>query len=335
MSPVTALVLGATGYIGGAIARAAAEAGWRVRGLRRRHGATGTVGDLSIDWVDGDLMRPADLAAALHDVDVVYHAAAYYPQQAGSVARHVERGVRETRQVIAAALDGRVRRLVFTSTLTTIGRPPPEEARLADERDLYLPGSLPTSAYYECKFAMESEILRACAEGLPAIVLNPTAVIGPGDETPTLGGIVLAAARGWARAWLEADVNLIDVRDVAQAHLAAADRGRLGRRYILGGHNLRLRQALEMVASEAGVPAPRVRIPWGVIDAFAWISDRVPWMALLGNHLRAVRHWQAYDTSRAQRELGLSPRPLDQTLSEMLEAYRACGWLKPRRSVVG
>lgn len=330
-----ALVLGATGYIGGAIARAAVEAGWRVRSLRRRPRAVGSVGDLPIEWFDGDLNLPETLPPAFSDAEAVFHAAGYYPRRAGRVAGHVAEGVRQTRHVIDAASAAGVRRFLYTSTLTTIGRPPPGESRTADERDLYLPGSLPTAAYYECKFAMESEVLRACAEGLPAVVLNPTAVVGPGDTSPTLGGIVLAAARGWGWGWLEAEVNLVDVRDVAAAHLAAAETGEIGERYILGGHNLPMREAMTMLASLAGVPEPRLRIPMALIDTLGWISDRLPWLALLGNHLHTVRHWQGYDASRARRALGVAPRPLETTLADMLDGYVARGWLKRRASVVG
>jgi dihydroflavonol-4-reductase len=330
-----ALVLGATGYIGGAIARAAVEAGWRVRGLRRRPEAVGNVGDLPIEWFDADLNSPETLQPAFGGAEVVFHAAGYYPRRSGPVAGHVAQGVLQTRGVLDAAAAAGVRRLIYTSTLTTIGRPPPGESRSADERDLYLPGSLPTAAYYECKFAMENEVLRACAAGLPAVVLNPTAVLGPGDTTPTLGGIILAAARGWGWAWLEAEVNLVDVRDVASAHLAAAERGEIGQRYIVGGHNLPLRQAMTMLASLAGVAGPRVRIPMAVIDGLGWISDRLPWLALLGNHLRTMRDWQGYDVARARGALGLAPRPLEATLADMLDGYAARGWIKRKAIVVG
>jgi dihydroflavonol-4-reductase len=330
----TALVLGATGYIGGAIARAAVEAGWRVRGLRRRPGAVGNLSSLPIEWVQGDLDSRDSLLAAFDGAEVVFHAGAYYPRRSAPVAEHVRRGVQQTRTVLEVCRRAGTPRLVYTSTLTTIGRPPPGENRLADERDAYVPGSLPTAAYYESKFAMESEVLRACAEGWNGVILNPTAVVGPGDTSPTLGGVILAAARGQGWIWLEADVNLVDVRDVAEAHLAAVERGVRGRRYILGGHNLTVRAALELMANLADARPPRWRVPLGVLDGAAWLSDHLPGLSLLGNHLRAVRHWQAYNNSRARDELGMRPRPLETTLQDMLWAYVDRGWLKPRRIVV-
>ncbi|HET7011722.1 MAG TPA: NAD-dependent epimerase/dehydratase family protein [Anaerolineales bacterium] len=330
----TLLVLGATGYIGGNVARAAVESGWRVRGLRRRHGALGNAGDLPVEWFEADLDSPASLDEAFSGAEAVLHCAAYYPRRGAPVAEHVRAGVAQTRNVLEACRAAGVRSLVYTSTLTTIARPPAADHRLADERDVYLPGSLPKAAYYECKFAMESEVLRASAQGLPAVILNPTAVIGPGDDPPTLGGVVLAAARGQGWIWLEADVNLVDVRDVAQAHVEALTRGEPGQRHILGGRNLTVREALTLIARLAGVRPPRVRLPLSALDAAAWLSDRLPGLSLLGNHLRAVRHWQGYDCSRAQRVLRFRPRPLEATLEDALQWYAARGWLKPRGIVV-
>ena len=121
-----------------------------------------------------------------------------------------------------------VKRLVFTSSLTTIGRPS-EIGRLADERDFYIPGTLAASAYYEAKYAMEQLALHAAPAGLDVVVLNPTAVFGPGDVKPSTGGILIALAKGYGRAWIEAETNVVDVREVATAHIAAAKVGQGGR----------------------------------------------------------------------------------------------------------
>jgi len=208
---------------------------------------------------------------------------------------------------------------------TTIGIPPLGEERLADERDHYLPSSLARSAYYECKFAMESEVLRAAARGLPAVIVNPTAVFGPGDLNLTLGSALLAVARGWMVAWLPAQINAVDVRDVAQAQIRASEVGHIGGRYILGGHNTTLRDFVNIAAEVAGVKPPRFEIPLGLVDLIVWLEDRIPPLDLLGNHLRAVRQWQGYNCSKSRRELGLSPRPLEFTLREALDWYRAHG----------
>jgi len=324
---VKALVIGGTGFIGGHIARAASERGWRVSALRRRPGAVGALQGVAVGWLEGDLNDRPSLENAMAGQDVVFHAAGYYPRRGGPVAGHVRRAVLETRNVLAASARVGVPRLVFTSTLTTIGRPPEGEGRLADERDAYLPASLYWLAYYECKYAMESEVLRAAAGGLPAVVVNPTAVLGPGDVHLTVAAALLAAARGRMPFWIEAPINVVDVRDVAQAQLAAAARGEVGERYILGGHNVTVRLLLEVLAELVGRRAPRWRLPLELIDALSLLQRFFPALNLLGNHLAAVRHWQGYDCRKAEEVLGLQPRPLEETLRDALAWLRDEGYL--------
>lgn len=318
MGPV--LVLGATGFIGGHLALEALEHGWQVRGLRRRPDSTGHLGPAPLEWYDGDLDRPATLTAAFDGAEIVFHAAAYYPSSGRRVQMQVQRAVRQVRNVLQASRRAGVRRLVFTSTLTTIGPVPAGEDRLADERDQYTPGLLPRSAYYECKFAMESEVLRSCSE-VPSVVVNPTAVFGPGDLHLAMGGLLLALARGWGIAWIPAVTNVVDVRDVARAQIRAAETGRPGERYLLGGHNLTVRQLMERAAAVIGVRPPRREVPLTAIDAAVWLGDRLPGLDGLGNHLRAVRLWQGYNCAKAAAELGLAPRPLEETLSAVLNWY--------------
>lgn len=322
------LVLGATGFIGGHIAQAALERGWEVHGLRRRRGATGHINQADVIWHDGDLDQPESLPQAFEGIEVVFHAAAYYPRNSRNVPFHVAHAVEQIRNVLDAIRRAEVRRMVFTSTLTTISRPPGSDTRLADERDHYLPGSLPRSAYYECKYAMESEVLRAAAQGIPAVVVNPTAVFGPGDLHLTLGSVLLAVARGWVIVWLRAQVNAIDVRDVAQAHIRAAEVGGVGERYILGGHNATLRDLLVLAAGVAGVQPPRFEIPLKLVDFAVWLGDRFSPLDFLGNHLRAVRQWQGYNCSKSMQQLDLNPRPLETTLREALDWYRMHGFLE-------
>ncbi len=328
-----ALVLGATGFIGGHVAMAALGRGWEVRGLRRRPGATGHLGPAPVTWFDGDLEKPATLAAAFDGAEIVFHAAAYYPQNGRNVPAQVQKAVRQVRTVLQAAQRAGVQRLVYTSSLTTIGTVPEAEDRPADERDLYTPGQLSRSAYYECKYAMESEVLRACGE-VPAVVVNPTAVFGPGDLHMALGRVLLALARGWGVAWIPAVTNVVDVRDVAQAQVRAAEVGRIGQRYILGGHNLALRELMERAAAILAVRPPQWGIPLGVIDAAVWLGDRLPVLDILGNHLRAVRQWQGYDCAKAADHLGLQTRPLEETLRSAVAWYADNGYLGGRPAVV-
>jgi len=318
-------ILGATGFIGGQIARAALARGWQVRGLRRRPNATGAIGDLDVEWVSGDLVDPASLVAAMRGCPLVFHAAGYYPHRARDVWETVRHGVTGMRNVLAAASAAGVKRLVYTSALTTVG-PPSEPGRPANERDLYTPGSVPIP-YFEVKWAMEMEALRATVQGLPVVVVLPAAVFGPGDVKPTTGALLLMAARGRIPGYIEGAINVVDGRDVATGHIAAAERGRLGRRYILGGHNLTFREMQTVIAEAAGRKPPRFKLPRWLIRTIAEVGS------LLGvpgtHHLRAIRHWQPLDTTRAREELGLpEPIPFEQTCRDALAWFHERGYLK-------
>lgn len=324
-----ALVLGATGFIGGHIALAVLEQGWQVRGFRRDPAATGNLKNAPVEWATGNLDDLDSIRKAMQDIDVVFHAAGYYPtrKEQRPLPTQIEYALEQTNNVLAAARETKIERIIYTSTLTTIGQPLSGDNYLATEKDSYIPGTLPKSAYYEAKYAMEKAILQAADGGTPAIVLNPTAVLGPGDVHLTLGRLLVAVARGWAIAWLPVTINIVDVRDVAQAHIQAAIRGRLGQRYIIGGHNLFLKDAIELVADKAKVPPPRFEIPLWVMDALVWLDDAIPLVNLSGNHLRAIRLWHGYDSSKAQVELALTPRPVEETIRDSLAWFQQHGYL--------
>ena len=243
-----ALILGSTGCIGSNAVRAALEAGWTVRAFHRNPTGPKTwmLDGLDVQHVIGDLHDGQALRAAMRGCDVVLHAAAYYPLHSLDLWGSVRHAVAEMRGVLCAADEAQVGRLVYTSTLTTVG-PPGEPGRLADERDFYLPGST-SSAYFESKWAMEAEAWRAAAQGLPVVIVNPTAVFGPWDVKPTTGEILINVAQGHFPVWLDLQVNIVDARDVGHGLVLAAERGRAGQRYILGGDNLPVREALTMAA---------------------------------------------------------------------------------------
>jgi dihydroflavonol-4-reductase len=323
----TALVLGGTGFIGGHVAKAALERGWTVRALRRRQGATGHLQEEEVEWFNGDINHPNTLEEAFQGVDVLFHAAGYYPTHSRKVPEQVAFAVKQIRSVLAVANQAALSRMVFTSTLTTIGAPPQVQSRLADERDMYLPGSSPKSAYYECKYAMESEVLRAAAQGMPAVVVNPTAVFGPGDVHLTLARLLIAVARGFLFAWVDAVINCVDVRDVASAQVRAAEVGKVGERYILGGHNRTLEELITEAAALVGKPGPRLKLSLELIDAVVWVEDHLPGISLTGNHLRTLREWQGYNCSKARQELNLVPRPLEETFLDAFAWLQAQGYL--------
>ncbi|MCX7681966.1 MAG: NAD(P)H-binding protein [Anaerolineae bacterium] len=317
-TPLRCCVLGATGFIGGQIARAAVAQGWQVRGVRRQPAAVGAVGDLALEWVTGDLNDPASLVTAMRGCPLVFHAAGYDPNPTLESREAVRYGVTTMRNVLTAAAMAGVKRVIYTSSFTTIG-PSPDPLRLASEQDFYVPGSVPFP-YFEVKWAMEMEAVRATVYGLPVVIVVPGFVLGPGDVKPTSGKLLLMIAQGKLRGYLEGEVNVVDVRDVATGALAAARRGTPGHRYILGGHNLTLRELHNVIAGLIGRKPPTSRQSLTLSG-----KEDIP-----GSHrLQAIRYWRYLDTAQARTELGLSePLPLEQTCQDALAWFRERGILK-------
>jgi len=325
MPEIRCCILGASGFIGGQIARAAVARGLKVRGLRRRPTTTGAIDDLEIEWVSGNLSDPASLVTAMRGCPLVFHAAGYYPHRTRDVQETIQHGVAGMRNVLAAAATAKIRRLVYTSSFSTVG-PPSDPDRLANESDLYTPGST-SNPYFEVKWAMEMEAMRAAAQGAPIITVLPTAVFGPGDVKPTTGSILLMAARGRIPGYVEGEINVVDGRDVANGQIAAAQWGKPGQRYILGGHNLTFREMLTAAAEAAGRRPPRFRLPLWLVKIAAALVERLGVSGAY--HLRALHHWQALDTTRAQEQFKLpAPITFEQTCRDALDWFHEHGYLK-------
>ena len=316
----TCLVLGATGFIGGHIAREAAVRGWHVRALRRDPNFVGAIGDVNVDWVAGDLNNRSSLIEAMTGCEAVFHSAGAYPHGTQQIDRDVQSALDQMRNVIAAAREIKPARLIYTSSFTTIGLPS-EPQRLADERDLYRPGTA-GDAYYEAKWAMEVEALNS---GLPIVALNPAAVFGPGDVHLAVSEIVIMAAQGRVPFYFDATFGAIDVRDAADAHLNAVERGRVGERYILSNHNLTLRDGLALIAQASGRRPPSIHVGPGLLNAIIAIGKYLPG-GMIG-HLRTMRLWQPLNNHKAAAELGLPSRPLADTLRDALAWFKSNGYL--------
>lgn len=284
---------------------------------------------LDVEHAIGDLGDSESLEAAMRGCDLVFHAAAYYPRHSLDMTGSLRDAVSEMRRVLRAAALADVRRLVYTSTLTTVG-PPTAPRRLADERDYYLPGST-TSAYFECKWAMESEAWRASAAGQPVVIVNPTAVFGPWDVKPTTGELLLNVAKGRFPVWLDLDVNVVDARDVGQGHLLAAERGRNGQRYILGGENLSLQDALTIAAREAGKNPPRWRVSLTLLSALVKAAEALGHLPFVPppplEHFKTLSEWRALNTDKARQELSFVPRPFLHTVRDSLAWFKEYGYL--------
>jgi dihydroflavonol-4-reductase len=329
----SALVLGGTGFIGGHIIKILARHGWEIHALRRRPGSVGHVGSLEVCWHDGDLDDAGVLEGPLRHARVLFHAAGYVPPNSRDVPDKVARSVQQSRNVCEAARRAGIDKMVYTSTLTTIGMPPQDADRLADERDSYLPGSVAKSAYFECKYAMESEVLRYAANGLPVVVVNPTFIIGPEGVESTIAALMKMIAAGWGRLGIGVEQNAVDVRDVAEGHMLAATHGRDAERYILGGTNIRVDALMSQIAELMEAPGPRWNLPVRWLRTVALLLNFGA-LGAVSNHLFGIDQWQALNTEKAHKELGYQNRPLEVTLRDTIDWYREQGMIPHGKYVV-
>jgi dihydroflavonol-4-reductase len=278
------------------------------------------------------LRDPASLSEALRGVQRVFHVAADYRLWARDPREIYESNVTGTRNLLVAARAAGVEKFIYTSTVATIAVP--RKGALPDESTQALLEEM-IGHYKRSKFLAEQEALRAAAEGFPVIVVNPTTPVGPGDWKPTpTGRIILNFLQGKMPAYLDTGLNVVPVEDCAEGHLLAADCGRAGERYILGGRNMALKEILDAVAGVAGRPAPRIRLPHavalvaGVVEnAFSRALGREPQIPLEG--VRMARHKMFVDGSKAVRELGYRPGPVEAALARAVHWYEENGYVRP------
>ena len=325
-----ALVTGATGFIGGQVTRALLAKGWSVRCLARPTSPREQLADCEVSWVEGDLRNEEGLEAACEGVQAVFHAAAAYTLWSKTPEVFHETNVEGTRRVLAAAHNAGAR-VVYTSSVACVGQAPP--GGLADEETRATPEDL-CGDYKQTKFEAEEVALEAAAQGQDVVIVNPAAVIGPGDVKPTpTGKIIVDFLAGRMPFYLDTGLNFVDVRDVARGHILAFEKGTPGRRYILGNRegNLSLREFLGVVGEVTGKRPPRFKIPYGVAYMAGAVStfwaDRVsgtePGVPL--NGVKMARHRMFFDPSRAIAELGLPQTPLQETVRDAVAWFRERG----------
>jgi len=324
----TVLVTGGNGFVGCYIVRALVARGDHVRVMIRAGADVRALAGVDGEHVIGDLRDPEAVAAAAAGCDEIYHVAADYRLWVLDEAPMYATNVEGTRNVLAAARRHHVGRVVHTSTVGALGVPkggPGTEDTPVALDDMVGP-------YKRSKFLAEQAALAAAREGMPVVVVNPSTPIGALDYKPTpTGRVILDFLNRRMPAYLDTGLNLVDVTDCARGHLLAAERGRVGEKYILGGENLTLQQLLERLAAISGLPAPRIKIPYNVALGFAIGADLVarkltkkPPRASV-TEVRMARKIMFFDSSRAGRELGYEPGPIDTALSDAISYYRTTG----------
>jgi len=319
------LVTGASGFIGWHVARKLLERGHSVRALVR---PTSKLRELEVETVTGDLRDPESLARAVHNCGVVFHVAADYRLWARDPNELYRSNVDGTRNLLAAARHARVERFVYTSTVGCIGVPK------GGEGDENAPVSLRDmiGAYKRSKYLAEQAALDFARSGFPIVIVNPTAPVGDHDFKPTpTGKTIVDFLKGGMSAYIDTGLNLVDVADVAEGHLLACQRGRVGQRYILGCQNLTLQEIFHKLESVSRVPAPTRRIPYAVACAAGLASTA--WARLSGNEprvpldaVRMARKKMFVSNRKAVSELGFTAAPVEGALARAVTWFRANGY---------
>lgn len=333
---MTALVTGGTGFVGAHVVRALLDRGGdRVRCLARPGGDRSNLDGCDVEIVEGDLRDPASLRAACAGCGEVYHCAADYRLFVRRPRDIYASNVDGTRHLLAAAAGAGAERIVYTSSVGALGLEP--GGRVATETTPVSVSAM-VGHYKRSKYLAERVAVEAAAAGAPVVIVNPSTPVGELDVKPTpTGRIIVDFLAGRLPAYVDTGLNLIDVRDVAQGHMLAAEHGRVGEKYILGHRNVLLVEMLRMLADITGLQAPRLRLPhWLPVGAAALATG---WARLAGGEPRVAldsalmaRRRMFFDAGRAVRELGLVQSPIREALERAVRWFEENGYVKgPRR----
>jgi dihydroflavonol-4-reductase len=325
-----ALVTGATGFVGAAVARALLRDGWQVRVLVRSGSDCSNLQQLALEIAVGELSDRPSLDRALGGCGALFHVAADYRLGAPDPRQLYSTNVEGTRSILLAARHAGVERTVYTSSVATMGIP--SDGSPGDEQT---PVSLEAMIghYKRSKFLAEKVALEAARAGQPVIIVNPSTPVGPGDVKPTpTGRLVLDAAAGRMPAYVDTGLNIVHVDDVAAGHLLAFQRGRTGERYILGGEDMTLQEILTYIAKLVGRQPPRVRLPYAAVLPIAYLAE--VWSRVSGRSgritlegVRLARKRMFFSSAKAARELGYRWRPPAEAFDDAVRWFRERGLL--------
>lgn len=326
------LVTGATGFVGSAVARVLIADGFKVRVLARPNSRRDNLEGLAIEIVEGDMTDAASLRRAMAGARYLFHVAADYRLWAKNPEDIVRNNMTGTRAIMTAALEARIERLVYTSSVATLGfranDVPGDETLPLTEQDAI-------GAYKRSKVVAERLVERMVAESaLPAVIVNPSTPIGPRDIKPTpTGRVIVEAASGRIPAFVDTGLNLVHVDDVAAGHLLALKHGKIGERYILGGEDVSLRQMLADIAALAGRKPPTISLPRAplfplafIAEAFGQLTGKEP--MLTRDALKMAGHRMFFSSAKAKAELGYHARSYREGLVDAFDWFRQHGYCK-------
>jgi dihydroflavonol-4-reductase len=325
-----ALVTGATGFVGAAVARALLNDGWQVRALARAGSDRRNLAGLDLDIALGDLKLPDTLRAAVAGCDAVFHVAADYRLGARAPRELYANNVDGTRNLLHAAATAGVPRMVYTSSVATIGIPP--GGAPGDEQTPVTLADM-IGHYKRSKYLAEALVRDSAPPGLAVVIVNPSTPVGPGDLKPTpTGQLVLDAAGGRMPAYVDTGLNIVHVDDVAAGHVLAFHRGRSGERYILGGVDMSLKDILGQICGLAGRRAPRIRLPHAVVLPLAVLAETAAHLTGRSSRItvegvRMAQKRMFFSCEKAVRELGYRHRAPIDAFRDAIAWYRTNGFL--------
>ena len=325
------LVTGATGFVGSAIVRLLLARGEGVRALARPGSDRSNLAGLDVETAEGDLLDPASLEQAVKGCAGLYHVAADYRLWTRHPEQMMAANIEGSRVILRAAAASGVRRIVYTSSVATLG------IVKGGDGDEDTPVSIDNmiGVYKRSKYWAEEAVRELIVEeGVPAVIVNPSTPIGPRDIKPTpTGRMIVEAASGRMPAFVDTGLNIVHVDDVAAGHLLAYDKGAIGERYVLGGENMELSEILAEIARITNRKAPTLKIPHNLILPLGYIAET--WTRLSGgtepfvtvDGVKMARKKMFFSSAKAKRDLGYTSRPATEALADAVQWFRDSGYL--------
>ncbi len=329
-------VTGATGFIGSRVVRRLLEKGYEVKVLVRKSSRLDNIKDLPLEIAYGDITDYKTLEDAIKDCSVLFHIAADYRLWVPDPKRLYKTNVEGTVNVMKAAIKRGVERVVYTSSVATLGLNP--DGSPADEETPVTVKDM-IGHYKRSKFIAEEKVREMIKkEGLPAVIVNPSTPLGPGDIKPTpTGKMIIEAASGRMPAYVDTGLNIVHVDDVAEGHILALEKGKTGERYILGGENMTLKQILEEIARIVGRRPPKIKLTPSLVLPFAYIAEffarltgKEPFVTVDG--VLMAKKKMFFSIEKARNELGYSPRPAREAIKDSIDWFMQKGYISPFRS---
>lgn len=346
------LVTGATGFIGYHVAKKLAEKNWgEIFCLVRPQSEKKFIQKLPVKIAEGDLRDKSSLERALNECELLFHVAADYRLWSKDPEELIQSNVQGTENILTAARAAGIKKVVYTSSVAAVGRPHIEskaemrkmkvetkteewERKFCGNERMYPTDEQLIGPYKQSKYLAELVARKFAQDGLPVVIVNPSTPVGSHDFKPTpTGKLILDFLNRKMPAYVETGLNLVDVEDVAEGHLLAAEKGKNGERYILGKKNLMLKEILDLLEKITGLPAPRFKIPYwlaycagALSTACSQVTGAPPAIPLDG--VKMARDMMFYDASKAVRELGLPQNSIEEALKRAVKFFKENGYVK-------